>query len=186
METCDASKCGILFWILPVRKFHSIGVVALLVLLRLCGPTYCNAIDLGEEVPNISITSAEGSTVPLMQYQGKIVYLDFWATWCAACQRSLPWMQELQEQYGDAGFQIVAVNVDEDQEEAIKFLGGSYGKLVVGYDPSGSTPEQFGVTAMPSSFLIGRDGKLVSLHSGINENQMREIGEEIQRLTSGR
>ncbi|MCB0332590.1 MAG: TlpA family protein disulfide reductase [Bdellovibrionales bacterium] len=143
--------------------------------------TTAHATTIEDQKPNFTIPSITGEEISLNKYGGKVVYLDIWASWCSACRHSLPWMSELQKKYGDQGFQVLAVNVDEDRESAEELLRSSNVDLLVGFDPKGVIPELFEASSMPSSYIIGRDGRILFSHSGINKDSMVEIEREIKK-----
>lgn len=120
----------------------------------------------------------------LAAYAGKVVYLDFWASWCAPCRRSFPWMNEMLARYGDQGFAIVSVNVDADREPADAFLAETPARFPVVYDPQGKIAERWGLMGMPSSFVIGPDGKVISRHVGFRSDSPQKYEAEIRRLLS--
>src|SRR3954462_3047559 len=90
--------------------------------------------------------------------KGKVVLLDFWASWCDPCRRSFPWMTEMQRRYGGSDLVGVAINLDHDRKLAEKFLAAVPAGFRVEFDPGATLATQFGVTAMPMSFLIDRKG----------------------------
>jgi cytochrome c biogenesis protein CcmG/thiol:disulfide interchange protein DsbE len=102
----------------------------------------------------------------LKQHLGKLVYVDFWASWCAPCLQSFPFMNSLQQKYQAAGLQIIAINLDKKMEDAQIFLNKNPAQFLVLFDPTGQTPKQYGVKGMPSSYLIDRNGKLIFTHKG--------------------
>ena len=107
-----------------------------------------------------------GAEFNLDNYSGKVVLVDFWASWCGPCRQSFPWMNEMQAKYQGDGLVIVAVNVDNDLAEANRFLTEFPAKFQVHFDADKTLAREYEVVAMPSSFLIGRDGKLVEKHMG--------------------
>lgn len=111
----------------------------------------------------------EGGTVSLAAYRGKLVYVDFWASWCGPCRKSFPWMSALQQRYGAHGLQVVAINLDAKRDDAAAFLAHTPAGFTVAYDAAGATARAYGVKGMPSSALIGRDGTLLWLHTGFNQ-----------------
>ena len=102
----------------------------------------------------------------LDHYRGKVVLIDFWASWCGPCRQSFPWMNEMHAKYQDDGLVIVAVNVDNDLAAANRFLSDYPTNFQVHFDEDKSLARKYEVIAMPSSFLIGRDGKVVEQHLG--------------------
>lgn len=116
----------------------------------------------------------------LANHAGKVVYLDFWASWCTPCRASFPWMQEMQAKYAEQGLQVIAVNVDRDRAAAERFLAEQQVAFPIVFDPEGQLAGQYDLLGMPSSFLFARDGHLLSEHSGFRakdrmalENAMR-------------
>jgi len=124
-------------------------------------------LDVGTQAPALALPDAKGA--PLSPADGKVRLVDFWASWCGPCRHSFPWMNEMQEKYGAQGLQIVGVNVDEERADADGFLAKVPAKFQVVFDASGKTPAAWAVKGMPTSFLVGRDGKVVSQHQGFNQ-----------------
>jgi thiol-disulfide isomerase/thioredoxin len=98
--------------------------------------------------------------------EGKVVWVDFWASWCVPCRRSFPWLNTMQRKYGPAGLQIIAVNLDKDRALADGFLAEVPAEFALRFDPSADLAKAYGVQAMPSSFLIDADGKVLASHFG--------------------
>lgn len=114
------------------------------------------------------------TTFDLEEYAGKVVVLDFWASWCVPCRRSFPWLNTMNEKYGDDGLVIVGVNLDLDRAEAERFLGEFPASFDIVYDDDKDLAKQFEVIAMPSSYLIGRDGKILERHLGFKVKKQAE------------
>ncbi len=110
----------------------------------------------------------------LDDYAGKVVVLDFWASWCAPCRRSFPWLNTMHERYADDGLVIVGVNLDLERAEAERFLGEFPASFMIVYDTDKALAKQFEVMAMPSSYLIGRDGKILEQHLGFKVKKQAE------------
>ena len=122
------------------------------------------------------------ATLDLDAYRGKVVYLDFWASWCVPCRRSFPWLNEMRNKYGDDGFSVVAVNVDAERELAAGFLRETPATFDIIYDPAGEIAAQWELIGMPSSFIIDRDGKVASRHVGFRSDSLEKYEAEIRRL----
>jgi cytochrome c biogenesis protein CcmG/thiol:disulfide interchange protein DsbE len=110
----------------------------------------------------------------LENYSGKVVMLDFWASWCVPCRRSFPWMNEMQEKYGQDGLVIVAVNVDREVENAAAFLQEYPANFEIIYAPDAELAKEYEVEVMPSSFIIDREGKIVDRHLGFKVKKQEE------------
>lgn len=134
-----------------------------------------------EEAPSFSLTGNVGP-VSLAAYRGKVVYVDFWASWCAPCRKSFPWMNDLQHRYGPRGLTIVAINVDKKQEAAQAFLADYTPRFAVAFDPTGMVADAYHVWTMPSSYLIDRKGHLHSVHRGFFDTDKARIEEQIKQL----
>jgi cytochrome c biogenesis protein CcmG/thiol:disulfide interchange protein DsbE len=113
-------------------------------------------------------------SLDLSEYHGKVVLLDFWASWCVPCRRSFPWMNEMQQKYGDSGLVIIGVNMDAEPEAAQGFLDDYPANFKIISAPDGALAKEYGVIAMPSSFVIGRDGEVVIKHLGFKVKKQDE------------
>lgn len=123
---------------------------------------------------SMSVDARAETALDLSEYDGKVVVLDFWASWCVPCRRSFPWMNEMQKKYGDDGLVIIGVNMDADAGEASVFLNDYPADFKIIYDPDGNLAREYDVIAMPSSYIIGRDGKRVTRHLGFKVKQQDE------------
>ena len=128
------------------------------------------AVAPGETAPPFALPDGGGATVSLDKLKGRVVYVDFWASWCAPCRRSFPWMAEMQRKYGPQGFTVVAINVDKKREDAAKFLAATPGAFTIVYDPVGTVPTAYDVKGMPTSYIVDRSGKVVSVDAGFRDD----------------
>ena len=117
----------------------------------------------------------------LQQFRGKVVLVDFWASWCEPCRHSFPWLNELQAKYADRGLVIVGVNVDRTHTDAQRFLTEVPASFEIVYDPQGSLATRYEVPGMPSSYLFGPTGELISRHIGFREAARSEREAEIEK-----
>jgi thiol-disulfide isomerase/thioredoxin len=118
------------------------------------------------------------------QYRGKVVYLDFWASWCAPCRLSFPYMSGLSARYATRPFAVVAVNVDHSQSQAEQFLGQFGRDVRIVFDPAGKLATRFGVKEMPTSFLLDKAGKVRFVHDGFHEDMEFEYDAHVAELIS--
>ena len=102
----------------------------------------------------------------LQPVEGRVIWVDFWASWCVPCRRSFPWLNSMHRKYGSDGLQIIAVNLDKDRALADAFLAEVPAEFALRFDPAGALAKQYGVQAMPSSFLIDADGNMLATHAG--------------------
>jgi thiol-disulfide isomerase/thioredoxin len=118
----------------------------------------------------------------LKQYNGKVVYLDFWASWCKPCQKSFPWMNGMVQRYPAEGFKIVTINLDSDSKAMNEFLSRVPADFDIFHDPSGTLAEKFQLQGMPTSYLIDKSGKVVSRHIGFQTEEIPAYEKEIESL----
>lgn len=151
---------------------------AWIVLVGLHFSTPALALDVGSQTPDFELPSAQGS-VKFSKVQGKAIYLDFWASWCGPCGESFPWMNAMQAKFKQKGLQVIAINLDANNDDAQKFLAQHAAQFTVLFDPKGITPRQYGVKGMPTSFLINKDGKILAQHKGFNNADRAELEQKI-------
>lgn len=162
----------------------SIITAVLACLLAVCSlPS--TALTVGDTAPIFELPG-DTASIKLSSYKGKVVYVDFWASWCGPCKQSFPWLNEMQSKYGAKGFQVLGVNVDAKTAEAKAFLNEVPAKFVVAYDDKGMTPKQFGIKGMPSSVLIDGQGKVIFLHTGFRDADKAQLELAIQQALSAR
>ncbi len=129
---------------------------------------------------SLSSTVNAEAILDLKSYHGKVVLVDFWASWCVPCRRSFPWMNEMQQKYADDGLVIIGINLDQEIDDAKAFLAAYPAHFTVSYDPAGEIAQEYGVEVMPSSLLIGRNGNILNRHSGFKVKKQDEYETEIR------
>jgi thiol-disulfide isomerase/thioredoxin len=134
--------------------------------------------------PDVAVQRADGAAVRLADYKGKVVLIDFWATWCPPCKVSFPALDTIYREYQEKGLEVLAVNLDEKRRDADTFLDAHPHRLTVLFDPKGLSPTAFGVKGMPSSFLIDRAGNIRFTHMGYSGNVDGSYRQEISQLLS--
>lgn len=120
------------------------------------------------ETPMAEAPSAPAA-LDLTPYRGKVVYLDFWASWCGPCRLSFPFMNRLRASFPPGELVVIAVNVDRDPARARLFLRENPANFTLFFDSSGKTASRFNVVDMPTTVLIGRDGRTRYVHKGFYE-----------------
>jgi thiol-disulfide isomerase/thioredoxin len=138
-------------------------------------------IKAGQAFPDLAGFSIEGKLPDTLK--GKVVLMDFWASWCGPCGESFPVMEELQKKYGAQGFIIIAVNEDEKKADMEDFLKTHHVSFTVVRDAAQKLVDKTGIETMPSSFLLGPDGKVIFVHSGFHGSDTRkQYEQEIESL----
>ena len=150
--------------------------VALSAFIFSAGPA--TAQEVGSKAPSFDLPGTV-KPVRFADFKGRVVYVDFWASWCAPCKQSFPWMNEMQAKYGSRGFSVVGVNVDQKREDADKFLVSTPANFLVAFDTTGKVAETYQPKGMPTSFLIGADGKVRAVHVGFKDSQREDLEREI-------
>lgn len=120
----------------------------------------------------------------LEQYQGKVVYVDFWASWCGPCRQSFPVMNQLQKTYGENNFVIVAINEDSEPGAAEQFLAQYPANFTIFYDQNGELAKYFKVDAMPTSYLLDQAGTAKYRHRGFRQKDVAKLEQQIESLLS--
>jgi thiol-disulfide isomerase/thioredoxin len=128
------------------------------------------------------VMDLQGQPVSLQQFAGKVVYVDFWASWCGPCRKSFPWMNAMQAKYQQQGLEVVAINLDVDSALAHEFLSKLPAQFNLRFDPEGDVAHAFELQGMPSSFLFNRKGELVQSHVGFYQQNIPAYEQEIQML----
>jgi len=118
----------------------------------------------------------------LDNYHGKVVYLDFWASWCKPCIKSFPWMNQLVRKYPSETFIVVTINLDEEPEAMHSFLARVRADFDIYHDPSGTIAEKFKIEAMPTSYLFDSNGKIIKKHIGFYTKKVDKYEREIEEL----
>ena len=140
-----------------------------------------HASSIGDNAPLFSLRDIHGRAWPLDDLKGKVVFINFWATWCTPCRKELPMLNELQKKSKDVV--VLAVNIDKKRSNVESFLKGYSLNIPILLDPDGRVVASYGARAMPASFILDRDGKVRFVHYGFNEkkdpmlweNELREI-----------
>jgi peroxiredoxin len=137
----------------------------------------------GQTAPDFALQDANGKEVRLSELKGKVVLVNFWATWCGGCQVEIPWFVEFEKKYADRGLTVIGVSMDSDGWKEvrpwIKEKGVNY-TVVIG---SEELAKKYGLDGMPLTALVGRDGKIVDTHAGVvdregTEKKIRELLEK--------
>ena len=147
--------------------------------VALAVPSVSHALDAGAPAPGFALPLQDGKVYRLDAARGKVVYVDFWASWCGPCRRSFPWLNAMQAKYGAQGFEVVGVNLDQARADAEQFLAQTPARFRIAFDPAGTSAKEYAVKGMPSSVLVGADGRVVLTHAGFREDERAELEAKI-------
>lgn len=141
-----------------------------------------NAASMGEKSPDCVMTSLNNTPVHFHEYEGKVLYVDFWASWCTSCMQSFPFLNQLTHEFGQKGLHIVGVNLDEKVDDALAFLGHHPSQFTIANHGGEQCAKSFDVQAMPTSYLIDKHGIIRYIHQGFREGEMQELKIQIEQL----
>ena len=154
----------------------AVSLVIAVLLLRVT-PTFA------EPAPEFSLPILDQEeSIKLSDMKGKVVYLDFWASWCGPCAVSLPELEKIRSRFHSQGFEVIAVNLDQSLDDARRFLKDKKITYPILIDQMQITPERYGVAGMPTAFLIDRDGQVRETHTGFKESDVDKITKLIRHL----
>jgi thiol-disulfide isomerase/thioredoxin len=139
----------------------------------------------GDALPKVSLYALDGKPVTLASFNGKVVLLDFWASWCAPCRKSFPFLDEMQTKHAAEGLRVVGLTLEEDTDAVTGFLEEVPVNFTIVRDPSEQAGEAFGVVAMPTTFLIDREGRIAARFEGGDESVHKKIEAAVTTLLAG-
>lgn len=161
-----------------MKKLAALSIAALMLGV---GPSL--ALEEGARAPSFSAPRLDSSgTLSLSSYRGKVVLVDFWASWCAPCLVSLPLYDELRKELGSGEFEVVAVNLDKEPGKALRFLEDRGVGFPSVADPDGRIPETFGLETMPTSYLVDRNGRVRHVHEGFRRGDIDGLRQKVKAL----
>ena len=170
----------------PALRLVVVVGVAVLLGLVACSPAETPKTTVKDSkdrkaAPEFALKDASGKIVHLADFKGKVVLLDFWATWCGPCKIEIPWFAEFQRQYKDRGFEVLGVSMDESGWAAVTPFAAekkiNY-RLVIGDDKTGD--QYGGIEALPTTFVIDREGRIASVHVGLSAK--KEFQDAIEKV----
>ena len=121
------------------------------------------------------------NNVSLAELRGKVVYLDFWVSWCGPCRASFPWMNEMHHKYAADDLVIIAINIDELSSQRDKFLHQFPADFIVAFDQQSKTADHYNVSVMPTSVLISRQGLVLNQHIGFSDDKADQYEQAIKK-----
>lgn len=163
-----------------------------------------HAVEVGDRAPDLnlpviygeldvddanSVSTRPAGSFPLLtlsDYQGRVIYLDFWDASCAPCRESLPAMSELRDTYPRTDFEVIAINLDSDPRQALRFLSAHPVSFPVVSDPSATSAETYQLDGLPTAFLISPDGFVESVHRGFAKQDIITVKNKLKAMIAGR
>ena len=158
---------------------RGIGMLAAALLLA---PLAAFALQAGAPVPAVVAQSIDGQWQRLQDYRGKVVYVDFWASWCAPCRQALPQYERLHRELGPSGFVVLAINVDTEQRLAQRMLQQIPMSFPVILDPQGLLAQRFSPPTMPTGYLIDRQGIVRYVHTGYKAEDLPAFETMVRKM----
>jgi peroxiredoxin len=138
-----------------------IGVLVVALVAVFGYATRDGVIGVGDRAPDFSVRTEAGPTVSLSDFGGKVLVLNFWATWCPPCIQEMPSLDQFAKQFRDSGVVVVGVSVDEDEAAYRRFLKQAGVSFAMGRDPESAISDRFGTYRYPETYVINRDGKVL-------------------------
>jgi cytochrome c biogenesis protein CcmG/thiol:disulfide interchange protein DsbE len=171
MNTSSRTLCAVIVLVLTLSSYNARAQAAKVVL---------QPVDVRKVAPELGLRDSVDKEANLKDYRGKVILLDFWATWCHGCQQEIPWFAEFQHKYGSDGLSVIGVSLDEDGWKVVKpFIKTAavpY-RIVLGND---ATAKAYGIGNMPDTFLIDREGRIAATYVGmVDRNGLQK---NIQKL----
>lgn len=152
------------------------GITTLVMALILLVAVPAAAVDEGDMAPEFTLPVLGGDdSVSLSDSRGKVRYIDFWASWCPPCRVSIPLIVALQEELGGESFEVIAINIDERVENALRFSESYAMNYVNLSDPEGEVAETYDLLAVPMSYVVDREGRVTLAHAGFKRGDMADI-----------
>lgn len=159
-------------------KFNTLGMLAVLAASMFATSTWSAEL---RNAPTFSVITDTGN-LHLADLNGKVVYIDFFASWCGPCRSSFKWLNQTHEKHAAKGLVILAINLDKKHELAEQFLKEHPAKFRIGFDPEGAIAQIYQLKGMPSSYLIDRKGQLRATHVGFRDKDRVTRDDEIASL----
>ncbi len=167
-----------------IKSFlQSLTILSSLILALFSSSAF--AVSIGDKAPDFNIPRLETKgMISLKQYRGKVVYVDFWASWCGPCRQSLPALNSIRKEFRYSGFEVIAINLDEERDEAMEFLKEFPVAYPTARDTSGKVPEAYGLVGMPTAYLVDKKGNIQMVHEGFKKTDGAQLKAKIKKLLS--
>ena len=144
--------------------------------------TAATAITPNSKAPDFTLKSIHGENLRLKEFRGKVVLVNFWASWCGPCRQEMPLLEKIQQRYGPAGFTVLGVNVEGKREKAMKIARKVNVSFPLLIDQGQHVSEAYGVDAMPYTVLVDRDGRVAYIHRGYKPGDEAKYVDKLKKL----
>lgn len=169
-----------------MKKAIASAVILLAIWVSLGGSAFAQAV--GSDAPDFSAEDTQGQKVSLSDLKGKVVLLDFWASWCAPCKQEMPFLIELYKTYKEKGFEVIAVNLDTQEKNMTRFIEQMSASpefkitFKVVSDPKAQIAGKYKLEGMPSTFLIDRQGHIRYRYTGFHPSKKEDYKSDLEQL----
>ncbi|MFQ5597585.1 MAG: TlpA family protein disulfide reductase [Nitrospiria bacterium] len=140
------------------------------------------ATQVPQTAADFTVKSLGGENIKLSEQRGRVVILNFWATWCAPCKKELPYFNELYGKYKHVGLEILGVNIDKTRSEAVRMTRTMGLDFPVLLDPSGTISGLYRIRSMPTTYIVAKDGTIRHIHWGFGPNEPARYEKEVRSL----
>ena len=137
---------------------------------------------LGKTAPDFTLRSDQGNNKKLSEYRGKVVLINFWASWCGPCQQELPKLSELKGLHDEYDFELLAINIDEEPEKALRLAKKLGIDFPILFDEKKQVSKLYDIDAMPMTILVDRNGEVRYMHRGYKESYLSLYQQQIKKL----
>ena len=147
-----------------------------------CMHSNAYALGVGDTLPHCSMSSSVDSPINFQDYQGKVIYVDFWASWCPSCMQSFPFLNQLTHEFSEKGLRVIGINLDEQYEDAHAFLVRYPSDFIIANHGAEQCAKTMGVQAMPTAYLIDKQGVIRHVQMGFRAGEVDELKSQIIKL----
>ncbi len=144
--------------------------------------TSAQALQIGEKAPDFTLKTIQGENLNLAEQRGKIIVINFWASWCGPCRKEMPVLQQFYEKYNDLGVSVWGVNVEQENQAGRDFLKGLNLTFPILFDQTNNISATYEVKAMPSTVIIDRDGIIRYVFRGYKDGYEKKYAKAIKKL----
>ncbi|VAW96689.1 hypothetical protein MNBD_GAMMA22-1041 [hydrothermal vent metagenome] len=168
-----------------MKKFKNTSPVIfslIIALSMLMLSSTASAVKVKQLAPDFTLASNKGTNIRLKDLRGKVVMINFWATWCAPCREELPLLNDLYKKYQSKGFVLLGVNIDDKRQLANKMVKELKIKFPILFDSKQTTSELYDLQAMPSTFILDKNGVIRFSHYGFKSGYEKKYAKNVESL----